>query len=150
MPDHPAKAIQSAGTPVCSRSDFMPGPSRPLSPHLQIYRWTWTMAMSVLHRVTGTALYAGTVLLAAWLVAAASGQASFDTGQWIAGSWIGRLVLFGYTFALMHHMFGGLRHFIWDMGRGYDASQRLNLAKATLFLSAPATVLIWIIAYAAH
>ncbi len=126
----------------------MPGPSRPLSPHLQIYRWTWTMAMSVLHRVTGTALYAGTVLLGAWLVAAASGQASFDTAQWMAGSWIGRLVLFGYTFALMHHMFGGLRHFIWDMGRGYDFNERMNLAKATLFLSAPATILIWIIAYA--
>ena len=122
--------------------------NRPLSPHLQIYRWSWTMAMSVLHRVTGTALYAGTVLLAIWLVAAASGRASFEMAQWVTSSWLGLAVLFGYTFALMHHMFGGLRHFVWDLGKGYEASQRMNLAKATLFLSAPATILIWIIAYA--
>jgi succinate dehydrogenase / fumarate reductase, cytochrome b subunit len=122
--------------------------SRPLSPHLQIYRWSWTMAMSVLHRVTGSALYAGTLLLAIWLVAAASGKASFDTAQWVASSLLGRLVLFGYTFALMHHMFGGLRHFVWDLGKGYELSQRMNLAKATLLFSAPATVLVWIIAYA--
>ena len=124
--------------------------NRPLSPHLQIYRWSWTMAMSVLHRVTGAALYGGTILLAIWLVAAASGKGSFDMAQWVASSLLGRLVLFGYTFALMHHMFGGLRHFIWDMGKGYELSQRMNLAKATLFLSLPATILIWILAYASR
>ena len=122
--------------------------SRPLSPHLQIYRWSWTMAMSIFHRATGTALYAGTLLLAVWLVAAASGKASFDTAQWLAASWVGRLVLFGYTFALMHHMVGGLRHFVWDLGHGYDAQQRMNMARLTLFVSAPLTVLIWIVAYA--
>lgn len=122
--------------------------NRPLSPHLQIYRWSWTMAMSILHRATGVALYAGTFLLALWLVAAASGQSGFETAQAIAGSWLGRLVLFGYTFALMHHMMGGLRHFVWDMGRGYDAAQRMNLARLTLFVSAPLTILIWIAAYA--
>jgi succinate dehydrogenase / fumarate reductase cytochrome b subunit len=122
--------------------------ARPLSPHLQIYRWTWTMAMSIAHRVTGVALYAGTLLLALWLIAAASGKASFDTAQAIAGSGLGRLVLFGYSFALIHHMCGGLRHFIWDMGKGYDLAQRMNLAKATLFVSAPLTVLVWVLAYA--
>ncbi|MGL4438942.1 MAG: succinate dehydrogenase, cytochrome b556 subunit [Bosea sp. (in: a-proteobacteria)] len=121
---------------------------RPLSPHLQIYRWSWTMAMSIFHRATGVALYAGTLLLAIWLVSAASGTASFDTAQWLASSWIGRLVLFGYTFALMHHMVGGLRHFVWDLGYGYDAQQRMNMARLTLFISAPLTVLIWIAAYA--
>jgi succinate dehydrogenase / fumarate reductase, cytochrome b subunit len=124
--------------------------ARPLSPHLQIYRWTWTMAMSVMHRATGAALYAGTVLLAAWLLAAASGKEAFDMAQWLAGSILGRLVLFGYTFALMHHMVGGLRHFIWDMGKGYEPAARMNLARATLFVSAPLTILIWIIAYAAR
>lgn len=122
--------------------------ARPLSPHLQIYRWTWTMAMSVAHRVTGAALYGGTLLLAAWLIAAASGKASFETAQWLAGSVVGRLVLFVYTFALIHHMVGGLRHFIWDLGKGYGLNERMNLAKATLFLSAPLTILIWIVAYA--
>ncbi len=122
--------------------------SRPLSPHLQIYRWSWTMAMSIFHRATGTALYAGTLLLAIWLVAAASGKASFDTAQWLAASWVGRLVLFGYTFALMHHMVGGLRHFVWDLGHGYEAQLRMNMARLTLLISVPLTVLIWIVAYA--
>jgi succinate dehydrogenase / fumarate reductase cytochrome b subunit len=121
---------------------------RPLSPHLQIYRWSWTMAMSIFHRATGSALYAGTLLLAIWLVAAASGKASFDAAQWAASTWAGRLVLFGYTFALMHHMVGGLRHFVWDLGHGYEAQQRMNMARLTLFISAPLTVLIWIAAYA--
>jgi succinate dehydrogenase / fumarate reductase cytochrome b subunit len=122
--------------------------ARPLSPHLQIYRWSWTMAMSVAHRVTGTALYGGTLLLAAWLIAAASGRASFETAQWIAGSFLGRAVLFAYTFALMHHMAGGIRHFIWDMGRGFEKPQRMGLAKATLAFSLTTTILIWVVAYA--
>jgi succinate dehydrogenase / fumarate reductase cytochrome b subunit len=122
--------------------------ARPLSPHLQIYRWSWTMAMSVAHRVTGAALYGGTLLLAAWLIAAASGRASFDMAQWIAGSFLGRAVLFAYTFALMHHMAGGIRHFIWDMGRGFERPQRMGLAKATLGFSLVTTILIWAVAYA--
>jgi succinate dehydrogenase / fumarate reductase cytochrome b subunit len=121
---------------------------RPLSPHLQIYRWSWTMAMSVFHRATAVALYGGTLLLALWLVAAASGPAAFDTAQAVAGSWLGRIVLFGYTWALMHHMLGGLRHLVWDMGHGFDAANRMNMARFTLFISAPLTVLIWIVAYA--
>jgi succinate dehydrogenase / fumarate reductase, cytochrome b subunit len=121
---------------------------RPLSPHLQIYRWSWTMAMSILHRATGAALYAGTLLLAIWLVSAASGKASFDAAQWVATSWLGRLALFGYTFALMHHMVGGLRHFVWDLGHGYEAQARMNMARLSLFISAPLTILIWIAAYA--
>jgi succinate dehydrogenase / fumarate reductase, cytochrome b subunit len=122
--------------------------SRPLSPHLQIYSWSWTMAMSILHRATGVALYGGTVLIAAWLVAAASGPTAFDMAQWIAASWFGRLVLFGYTFALMQHMLGGLRHFVWDMGHGYDPQTRMNMAKFSMPLAAVLTLLIWSIAYA--
>lgn len=122
--------------------------ARPLSPHLQIYRWSWTMAMSIAHRASGAALYGGTLLLALWLVAAASGKASFDTAQWIAGSFLGRLVLFGYTFALMHHMVGGLRHFVWDLGKGYEPETRMQLARMSIFVSAGLTILIWIVAYA--
>jgi succinate dehydrogenase / fumarate reductase cytochrome b subunit len=120
--------------------------ARPLSPHLQIYRWSWTMAMSVAHRVTGTGLYLGTVLIAAWLVAAASGPAAFGTAQAIAGSFLGRLVLFLYSFALIHHMLGGLRHLVWDTGRGYELQTRMALAKFTLVGSVGLTVLIWIVA----
>ena len=122
--------------------------ARPLSPHLQIYRWSWTMAMSIAHRVTGAALYGGTLLLAAWLIAAASGRTSFDAAQWLAGSWIGRLVLLGYTYVLFHHMIGGVRHFIWDVGRGFEPAARLNLARMTPFAAAALTILAWIIGYA--
>jgi succinate dehydrogenase / fumarate reductase cytochrome b subunit len=122
--------------------------ARPLSPHLQIYRWSWTMAMSIAHRVTGCALYAGTVLIAAWLVAAASGPAAFETAQAITGSILGRLVLFGYSFALLHHMVGGLRHFVWDMGYGYEPETRMNMAKYSVVVSGGLTLLVWILAYA--
>src|SRR5690242_621669 len=91
---------------------------RPLSPHLQIYRWPITMTMSILHRITGGALYFGTLLLAWWVIAAAAGPAYFETANAVFGSWFGRLVLFGYTWALIHHLLGGLRHFVWDFGAG--------------------------------
>ncbi|CAN7711159.1 succinate dehydrogenase, cytochrome b556 subunit [Bosea sp. LjRoot237] len=120
--------------------------ARPLSPHLQIYRWSWTMAMSIAHRVTGTALYGGTLLIALWLIAAASGPAAYDTAQWIAGSILGKLVLFGYTFVLLHHMVGGLRHFVWDLGHGYEPQARTNLAKYSVVVSGGLTLLVWLIA----
>ncbi len=82
------------------------------------------------------------------LVAAASGPAAFDTAQWIAGSILGRLVLFLYSFSLMHHMVGGLRHFVWDMGKGYEPQTRMAMAKFTLVISTALTVLIWIVVLA--
>lgn len=102
--------------------------------------------MSIAHRATGVALYAGTVLIAAWLVAAASGPAAFEAAQACAGSVLGRLIMFGYSFALLHHMVGGLRHFVWDMGRGYDPETRMSLAKYSVFVSAGLTVLVWAVA----
>lgn len=117
--------------------------ARPLSPHLQIYRWTWTMAMSVAHRITGTALYVGTGLLAVWLVALASGPRGYETVAWFFGSIIGRLVLFGYTFVLMHHMLGGVRHLVWDFGHGMEPGTRMNMARFTLVGSVALTILIW-------
>ena len=138
MREAPMSGLTSEGKPV----------ARPLSPHLQIYRWSWTMAMSVAHRATGAALYGGTLLVALWLIAAASGPGAYDTAQAIAGSVLGRLVLFGYTFVLLHHMVGGLRHFIWDMGHGYDPQTRMNLAKFSGLVSGILTLLVWIVAYA--
>lgn len=121
---------------------------RPLSPHLQIYRWTWTMAMSVFHRATGIALYAGTVLVVWWLVALASGPGPYATVQWVMNSILGRLVLIGYTWALFHHMLGGIRHFIWDTGAGFERAARMSLARFTLFGSLALTVVFWAIAFA--
>ncbi|MEL6701993.1 MAG: succinate dehydrogenase, cytochrome b556 subunit, partial [Pseudomonadota bacterium] len=80
---------------------------RPLSPHILIYKPIPTMVMSILHRITGVGLYFGTALVAWWLIAAASGPAAFETASAFFGSWFGRLVLFGYTFVLIHHMLGG-------------------------------------------
>ena len=105
---------------------------RPLSPHLQIYRWTWTMAMSIVHRVTGVALYAGALLLAGWLLALASGPHAYDGVARFFGSVIGRLILFGYTWALMHHLLGGVRHLVWDFGYGMEPGTRMDMARFTL------------------
>jgi len=102
--------------------------------------------MSIAHRATGSALYGGTLLIALWLIAAASGPAAYETAQAIAGSFLGRLVLFGYTFVLLHHMVGGLRHFVWDLGHGFDPQTRTNLAKYSVAVSGALTVLVWIIA----
>lgn len=121
---------------------------RPLSPHLQIYKPMLTMTMSIVHRITGVGLYFGTLLMVWWLVAAASGPDAFATAQMVFGSFLGRLVLFGYTWALLHHMLGGLRHFIWDTGRGFGPTEREWLARATLVGSVALTILVWIIGYA--
>ena len=95
---------------------------RPLSPHLQIYRPMLTMMMSIVHRITGFGLYFGMLLLAWWLIAAASGPNAYAKFEWFMGTFIGRLILFGYTWALIHHMLGGIRHLIWDTGRGLGRS----------------------------
>lgn len=122
--------------------------NRPLSPHLGIYHFHLTMAMSIFHRMTGMALYFGTALLAWWLIAAASGRGYFKFINGLLGSWIGLIVLFGFTWALLHHMLGGLRHFLWDTGRGLDKPMRDQLALATIVGSLVLTVLLWIIVVA--
>lgn len=118
---------------------------RPLSPHLQIYRPMLTMMMSIVHRITGVALYFGTLLLVIWLVAAASSPAAFDTVNGLYGSWIGLLVLVGYSWALIHHALGGIRHFIWDTGAGFGPEAREWMARATIGGSIGLTILLWII-----
>jgi succinate dehydrogenase / fumarate reductase cytochrome b subunit len=120
---------------------------RPLSPHLQIYRVTWTMAMSIVHRATGIALYAGIALFAIWLVALASGPRAYEAVQWFFGSPIGLLILFGYTWVLMHHMLGGVRHLVWDFGHGMEPGQRMNMARFTLIGSVALTIAIWLVAF---
>lgn len=121
--------------------------TRPLSPHLSIYKPIPTMVMSIVHRITGTALYFGTILVAWWLIAAASGEVYFDYVNNIFSSFLGRLVLFGYTWALVHHMLGGIRHFVWDMGKGFEKETTTKMAWATLAGSIVLTILIWIIGY---
>ncbi|HTJ57522.1 MAG TPA: succinate dehydrogenase, cytochrome b556 subunit [Devosiaceae bacterium] len=123
----------------------MPTHSRPLSPHLSIYRFTITMAMSIAHRVTGIGLYLGTLLLALWFVSAAFGDGSLSVVHAIFGSWIGQIILFLATWALFHHLLGGIRHFIWDSGNGFSREARFGLAWANIVASILLTLIAWAI-----
>lgn len=121
---------------------------RPLSPHVQIYRWPITMAMSIAHRVTGGALYFGTFLFAAWIIAAAMGADTFEKVNWLFGSWLGRTVLFLYTLALVHHLVGGIRHLFWDVNPALlEKKLATKTAWSTIFVSLILTLLIWIVGY---
>ena len=126
-----------------------PRRSRPLSPHLQIYRPTLTMTMSIVHRITGGALYFGMLLLAWWVISAASGPNAYATFEAFIGSFIGRVVLFGYTWALLHHMLGGIRNLIWDTLHGFQPAEREWLTLASLVGSIVLTVVVWVIGYLA-
>ncbi|MCH9808184.1 MAG: succinate dehydrogenase, cytochrome b556 subunit [Alphaproteobacteria bacterium] len=117
--------------------------NRPLSPHLQIYRPLVNMTMSILHRITGAALYFGSLLLAWWLIAAAVGPDYFNYVNAIFASLPGKIVLFGFTWALLHHMMGGIRHFIWDTGRGFDIPTVKMLSIMSGVVSVAATLAIW-------
>jgi succinate dehydrogenase / fumarate reductase cytochrome b subunit len=124
--------------------------NRPLSPHLSIYRPIPTMMSSIIHRITGGALYFGTLLVAWWLIAAASGPAYFETANWVFGSWIGRLVLFGYTWVLIQHALGGIRHLAWDLGYGFEKHFATRIAKLNFAAAPVITILIWIVGYMAR
>lgn len=117
---------------------------RPLSPHLTAYRWPATMLASILHRVTGGALYFGTLLVAWWLIAAATSEDHFNFVNAILGSWFGLLVLVGFTWALSLHLLGGVRHLIWDTGTGLEKDNSTMLAWATLAGSFVLTAAIWL------
>jgi succinate dehydrogenase cytochrome b subunit len=121
---------------------------RPLSPHLGVYKITMTMAMSIAHRVSGAALYAGVLLLAWFLIAASADAATFGVFSAFIESIIGRLILFGFTWALFHHLVGGIRHFVWDAGHGFDAPLRDQMAWATLIGGFALTIVAWSIGYA--
>lgn len=120
---------------------------RPLSPHLQIYKPMLTMMMSIMHRVTGVALYFGSLLLAWLLIAVASGPEYFEFVLGLADTILGRLIIFGYTWALFHHMLGGIRHFIWDTGRGFELNTVEWLARLTLIGGLVLAVLTWVVGY---
>jgi succinate dehydrogenase / fumarate reductase, cytochrome b subunit len=119
------------------------GAARPLSPHLQIYKPSITMVMSILHRMTGAALYVGTLLLAWWLIAVAQGEKYYSYVNTVLGHPIGKLILFAYTWALIHHMLGGMRHLYWDTGRGFALSTTNRLSWLSVFGSITLTLAVW-------
>ncbi|WMT88971.1 succinate dehydrogenase, cytochrome b556 subunit [Pelagibacterium sp. H642] len=116
---------------------------RPTSPHLSVWRFTLTMTMSILHRILGIGLYLGTILFVLWLGAAALGQEELEMVQGFFGYPIIQIGLFLYTWTLFHHMAGGIKHFVWDTGAGFDPAGREIITVATLVFSVTATVLVW-------
>jgi len=121
---------------------------RPLSPHLQVYRPQLTSVMSILHRISGVALTAGTLLLTWWLVAAVEGPEAFEVVQAIIGSWFGRVVLLGFTLALFYHLCNGIRHLIWDLGSGYEIATVYKSGKWVIGWTLGLTLVSWLVGYA--
>ena len=126
----------------------MPLQKRPLSPHLQIYRWQLTSVMSILHRVTGIALAVGTLLLVYWLAALAAGPYAFAAAQDVVGSIIGQLLLFGWTVALFYHLCNGIRHLFWDAGRGFELRTAYASGWTVVVATALLSAIAWIAGYA--
>jgi succinate dehydrogenase / fumarate reductase, cytochrome b subunit len=116
---------------------------RPLSPHLQIYRWQLTSVLSILHRMTGIALAVGAVLLVSWFGSAADGAASFAKFQGFLASPIGLVVLFGCSVALFYHLCNGIRHLCWDTGRGLELKSVYASGWTVLVATVVLTVIVW-------
>jgi succinate dehydrogenase cytochrome b subunit len=123
------------------------GAERPLSPHLQIYRPMLTMMMSIAHRISGVGNSVGFLLLAWWLVAIAAGPDQYAQVSSFFGSHFGRALLFLFSWSLIHHMLGGIRHLIWDTGAGLDKVNIEIFAWATIIGSTVLTVLLWVVGY---
>jgi len=118
---------------------------RPLSPHLQIYKPTLHMMMSISHRITGVALIVGTGLLLYWLGAAARGPQAYASASGLLTSWFGYVLLFGWSVALFYHLSNGVRHLIWDTGRGYEIKEIRQSGIVVLAVTAGLTGISWII-----
>ena len=116
---------------------------RPLSPHLSIYRWPITMTLSILHRGTGVAMSLGFVVLVAWLFDAAAGEEAYAVFVRAMGSTIGVLMLIGWSFAFFFHLSNGVRHLIWDPGRGFEMQQANASAWLVLVASTVLTAGFW-------
>ena len=97
---------------------------RPLSPHLQIYKPQITSVLSIMHRITGVALTVGTFLIVFWITTLSLGESFYEYYMVFIKSWVGYLILIGFTFALFYHFSNGIRHLFWDLGYGYE----LNIA----------------------
>ena len=121
--------------------------NRPISPHLQVYRPQLTSVLSILHRITGVALAIGTILLVYWLIAAASGPEAFASAEALIGSWLGRVLLLGWTFALYFHLTNGIRHLFWDAGLGFELKTVYASGWTVVALAAILTLISFIAGY---
>ncbi|MDX9996552.1 MAG: succinate dehydrogenase, cytochrome b556 subunit [Phenylobacterium sp.] len=125
-------------------TDATRGPrERPLSPHVQVWRWHVTMATSILHRVSGVGLYVGALILAGWAVSLARGPEAYAGFKAALGSPIGQVILFLLTAAVFYHLANGIRHLVWDTGRGFGLKSANSSAWFVLFFTAAATLVLW-------
>jgi len=124
--------------------------SRPLSPHLQVWRWHVTMATSIFHRASGVALYFGSLMLVGWLAAAAAGPDAYAAYEVFLLSFVGRFLLFCFTLAITYHLANGIRHLVWDAGKGYQKGVASASGWAVIAITPLATLIIWGLGYALH
>jgi len=120
---------------------------RPTSPHLQVWRWHVTMWGSILHRVSGIALYGGALILAGWVAALASGPGVFMTYKALLGSIPGKLALFVLTLAIFYHLANGLRHLVWDFGKGFEPRTADMTGAAVIAFAIAASLAVWGLAF---
>ena len=123
----------------------MSNTERPLSPHLSIYRWPITMTLSILHRATGAGMAVGLVVLAIWLLSAASGAGDYDQFVALMSTLVGRLLLIGWSFSFFYHLANGIRHLVWDSGRGFEKRQANASAWFVLVFSVASTAVFWMV-----
>ncbi|MEJ2128055.1 MAG: succinate dehydrogenase, cytochrome b556 subunit [Woeseiaceae bacterium] len=123
----------------------MSNTERPLSPHLSIYRWPVTMTLSILHRATGVAMAVGLLVLAAWLVSAAAGEAEYERFRAVMAAPVGQILLIGWSFAFFYHLCNGIRHLFWDAGKGFEKHQANASAWFVIIVSLVATAAFWMV-----
>jgi len=119
--------------------------NRPLSPHLQVYRWQLTSVLSILHRATGIALSVGALYLAVWVMYAAGSSRGYAVFQEFNGSILGRILLGGWLFSAFYHLCNGIRHLFWDAGYGFELKDAYRSGWIVVAVSLVATVLSWIV-----
>jgi succinate dehydrogenase / fumarate reductase cytochrome b subunit len=119
---------------------------RPMSPHLQVWRWHLTMATSILHRVTGVGLYIGALIGAVWAICLAAGPDAYATFKVVLGSPIGKIVMFGLTLSYFYHLANGIRHLVWDAGKGFEIKTADATSVVVLAFAIAATIALWVIA----
>jgi succinate dehydrogenase / fumarate reductase, cytochrome b subunit len=125
-------------------AEVAPGPRpRPLSPSVTTWRWHITMAASILHRVTGSGLYVAALVLMAWALSLAAGPDAYGVFTAIAGSIVGKLVLFGLTLCAFYHLANGIRHLAWDSGFGFKPKTATSTAWLVIGFAILATVIFW-------
>jgi succinate dehydrogenase / fumarate reductase, cytochrome b subunit len=125
----------------------MPARARPLSPHLDVYRWQIGSTLSILHRITGMGLALGIVALAYWLTSIAGGVEAYTCAMRVFSSPFGIIFLIGWTFAFLFHLLNGVRHLFWDAGYGFERAQRHASGWFAVLGAVVLTAAVWLVVW---